>query len=143
MILKSIGRGHKLEEKAANAFLAMCESAKADLGINLTDFVNVSVRSTKRQKELYDAWVAAGKPAATPVAEPNGKGEHAENNANALDINQASDARILPYLCKRGPTFGFYATASNEKHHWAWYAKRPPLTRWIRHLANLKRWKLG
>lgn len=137
MGLKSIGQGkHALTEKAADAFLLMQADAAKE-GIALP--VNVSVRSTKRQKELYDAWVAAGKPAATPVAKP-GTSEHDEENANALDINQASDARILPWLCKNGPTYGFFATAGNERHHWAWYQKRPPITRWVRHLANLRRW---
>jgi len=119
----------------------MADAFKRDLGINLIDLVNVSTRSAKRQKELYDAWIAAGKPAATPVAKP-GTSEHDEENANALDINQSSDARVLPWLCKNGPTFGFFATARGEKWHWAWYGERPPLTRWVRHVANLKRWGL-
>jgi len=141
MALKAIGRGHHLNERAEPSFALMADAFKRDLGINLIDLVNVSTRSAKRQKELYDAWIAAGKPAATPVAKP-GTSEHDEENANALDINQSSDARVLPWLCKNGPTFGFFATARGEKWHWAWYGERPPLTRWVRHVANLKRWGL-
>lgn len=132
-----IGNGHKLSEQAGRAFLAMDAAIFAELGIRLP--VNVSTRSLTRQKQLYAKWVAAGKPAASPVAKV-GTSEHDENTAVAVDINQSSDKRILPWLCKNGPTFGFFATASNEKHHWAWYDKRPPLTRWVRHLANLKKW---
>lgn len=143
MALKKIGRGHYLNESAADAFLAMDAAAKAELGINLIDLVNVSTRSFTRQKQLYAKWVAAGKPAANPVA-VSGTSEHDEGNANALDINQASDARILPWLCKNGPTYGFYATASNEKHHWAHYDGHPkPVQRYIRHVNNLKAWGLG
>ena len=138
MPLKSIGNGHRLNERAADAFLKMDAAAKAELGISLP--VNVSTRSLTRQKQLYAKWVAAGKPAANPVAVP-GTSEHDEGNANALDINQASDARILPWLCKNGPTYGFYFTASNERHHVAWYDGHPkPVQRYIRHVNNLKAW---
>ncbi len=137
MQLVDIGNGHKLNEQAGRAFLAMDAAIFAELGIHLP--VNVSTRSLTRQKQLYAKWVAAGKPAANPVAKP-GTSEHDENTAVAVDINQSSDKRILPWLCKNGPTYGFYFTASNERHHVAWYAKRPPLTRWIRHVANLKKW---
>ncbi len=140
MELVDIGHGHKLNEKAAPAFLAMQASAAKE-GIALP--VNVSVRPRKRQQELYDAWIAAGSPPATPVAKPNGSSEHDESNANGLDINQASDARILPWLCRHGPDFGFYATARGEKWHWAHYSGHPPAARYIRHLLNLKAWEHG
>lgn len=148
MQLVDIGNGHQLNEKAAPAFLAMNAAIVAELGIPL--HVNVSTRTETRQGELYAAYVVALKkwenegsdPAKcpAPVAKP-GLSEHDEKNANAVDVNQASDARILPWLCKNGPRFGFYATASHEKWHWAWYDGRPPLTRYIRHLANLKSWR--
>jgi hypothetical protein len=131
-------KGHQLERKAGEAFRAMNAQARSDLGIDLP--VNVATRIRKRQEELYAAWEAAGKDPAHPVAKP-GESEHdEENGAHAVDINQASDARILPWLCRRGPSFGFYATASCEKHHWAWYAVRPPWGRWLRHIANLRSW---
>jgi LAS superfamily LD-carboxypeptidase LdcB len=131
-------KGHKLEEKAAAAFRAMNAAAWAELHLELP--VNVAARSRKRQEELYAAWEKGGKDPAHPVAKP-GESEHdEENGAHAVDINQASDARILPWLCRRAPSFGFYATASREKHHWAWYAKRPPLHLYVRHLSNLRSW---
>lgn len=131
-------QGHQLEEQAAHAFLAMNAAAKADLGIDLP--VNVAARSRKRQQELYDAWVAAGSPAAHPVAKPSESEHDEENGAHAVDINQSSDPRILPWLCKNAPRFGFFATARHEKHHWAHYVGKPPTNRYIRHLANLRDW---
>jgi LAS superfamily LD-carboxypeptidase LdcB len=135
-----IGNGHKLATPAGRAFLAMDAAIFAELGLHLP--VNVSTRSLTRQKQLYAKWVAAGKPAANPVAVP-GTSEHDENNAVAVDINQSSDARILPWLCKNGPTFGFFATAKNEKWHWAHYLGKPPTSRYIRHVNNLKAWGHG
>lgn len=45
--------------------------------------VNSADRSTARQQQLYDAWVAAGRPADNPVAKP---GTSAHEHGNALDV---------------------------------------------------------
>lgn len=45
--------------------------------------VNSADRSTRRQTELYNAWIAQGRPAANPVAKP---GTSAHERGNALDI---------------------------------------------------------
>jgi hypothetical protein len=45
--------------------------------------VNSADRSTARQKQLYDSWVAQGKPKENPVAKP---GTSAHERGNALDI---------------------------------------------------------
>jgi LAS superfamily LD-carboxypeptidase LdcB len=45
--------------------------------------VNSADRSTARQQQLYDAWVAQGKPKENPVAKP---GTSAHERGNALDI---------------------------------------------------------
>lgn len=45
--------------------------------------VNSADRSTARQQQLYDAWVAQGKPKENPVAKP---GSSAHERGNALDI---------------------------------------------------------
>jgi len=45
--------------------------------------VNSADRSTARQQQLYDAWVAAGRPSDNPVARP---GSSAHERGNALDI---------------------------------------------------------
>lgn len=45
--------------------------------------VNSADRSTARQQQLYDAWVAQGKPKENPVARP---GTSAHERGNALDI---------------------------------------------------------
>lgn len=146
MQLKSIGGGHWLNESAADAFLAMCASAIAD-GINI--HVNVSVRPASRQKTLFAQYVKdlarwaregsvpADKP--TPVARP-GQSEHDEEKANAVDIAQASDPRILPWMLKHGPSFGFYATARGEKWHWGHYRAPAPKRFLERHAANAAEW---
>jgi LAS superfamily LD-carboxypeptidase LdcB len=45
--------------------------------------VNSADRSTARQQQLYDAWIAQGKPKENPVAKP---GTSAHERGNALDI---------------------------------------------------------
>lgn len=45
--------------------------------------VNSADRSTARQQQLYDAWIAKGKPKENPVAKP---GTSAHERGNALDI---------------------------------------------------------
>jgi len=49
--------------------------------------VNSADRSTARQQQLYDAWVAQGKPKENPVARP---GTSAHERGNALDIQFAA-----------------------------------------------------
>lgn len=146
MLVDVDNKGHQLEEKAAVAFLAMYKAAVAD-GVNLV--INSATRDTKKQQALYAAYVArrknwddsgsnpASKP--TPVAKP-GTSEHEEPRAIAVDIN-VTNARALSWLMQHGPTHGFYATASGERWHWAFYGAEIPARLLERHRANLANWR--
>lgn len=85
--LKSIRETDAAEKKVAKEnreFGRRVSSAEARSIAEKAGFqVNSSNRSTARQQQLYDAWVAAGKPADNPVAKP---GTSAHERGNALDI---------------------------------------------------------
>lgn len=144
MLVDVDNKGHQLEEKAAVAFLAMYKAAVAD-GVNLV--VNSATRDSTKQTKLYADYVVklknweglgsnpASKP--MPVAKP-GTSEH--EIGNAVDINQASSPNVLPWLIQHARTFGFYATALNERWHWAYYNYSPPTKLLERHEMNVKRW---
>ena len=53
--------------------------------------VNSGYRSTARQQQLYDAWVAQGRPSDNPVAKP---GTSAHERSNALDIQIAPGVSV-------------------------------------------------
>jgi hypothetical protein len=53
--------------------------------------VNSADRSVERQRQLYNAWVAAGKPSDNPVAKP---GSSAHNRGNALDIQMSAGVTV-------------------------------------------------
>jgi hypothetical protein len=53
--------------------------------------VNSATRSTARQQQLYDAWVAAGRPSDNPVARPGTSAHEGANGRWALDIQITAD----------------------------------------------------
>lgn len=145
-MLVSIGNGHSLSEKAAEAFKLM-SAAAVQVGVVL--HVNSSTRDTTKQRLLYAAyvvklakWEDAGSNLVDrppPVAKP-GTSEHEEPRAIAVDID-VTDPHVLIWLMQHGPSYGFYATAANERWHWAWYGLGLPDRMKARHTSNLKRWR--
>lgn len=145
-MLVSIGNGHQLSQKAAEAFFSMqFGAAQSDVKLK----VNSSTRDSAKQRKLYAAyaikyalWEDAGSNPAdkpSPVAKP-GTSEHEEPRAIAVDID-VTDPRVLVWLMQHGTNYGFYATAANERWHWAWYGLSIPDRMKARHVANLKRWR--
>lgn len=79
-------------KKVVNEFGREVTSAQASAiarAAGLT--VNSADRSIERQRQLYNAWVAAGKPSDNPVAKP---GSSAHNRGNALDIQMSAGVTV-------------------------------------------------
>lgn len=74
---KAVGETSRQYGREVTSSQASAIARAAGLQVNSAD------RSTARQKQLYDDWVAKGKPAENPVAKP---GTSAHERGNALDI---------------------------------------------------------
>lgn len=144
MSFTDVGQGFKLAEKAAEAWGRMVSAAAAK-GIYFT--INSAYRDPEKQKQLFQgyvkklaAWEKSGRktPKPSPVAAP-GKSEH--EKGTAVDIAVEGRPIIFQWLTTNATKYGFYATASGERWHWAFYSPAPPANLLKRHNDNLASWK--
>ncbi|WP_419808389.1 phage tail length tape measure family protein [Sphingomonas sp.] len=77
--------------------------------------VNSADRTTERQAELYNAWVAAGKPASNPVARP---GTSAHEFGNALDIQKTAGATVASIRAAFAAEGVRVTKIISEQGHW-------------------------
>lgn len=107
--------GVKMIPQVAWAYYHMA-SAAAQAGLTLK--VNSGWRSLEDQARLW----AEGEAGKGAKASKPGHSNH--QMGWALDINQAHDARVLPWLRANARSYDFYETVSGEPWHWEW---RPPI----------------
>jgi LAS superfamily LD-carboxypeptidase LdcB len=99
--------GVAVEERTANAFLAMAAAAAED-GIELE--LTSGFRTNERQAELYKEYRDGGVLAAKP-----GYSNH--QSGRAVDIN-VWNWTVFEWLDAHAATYGFKRTVKNEPWHW-------------------------
>jgi LAS superfamily LD-carboxypeptidase LdcB len=111
--------GKLLEEKLANAFLAMQQAAKVD-GVNLS--VSSGFRTMEQQTKLYEAYQnGTGNYAARP-----GYSNHQNGTAVDISVRSSFESPEYLWLAQNAYRYGFVNTGKNfpqpEPWHWEFMA---------------------
>lgn len=105
--------GETVEQKTANAFVAMYRAAAAD-GIHLA--IRSAFRTMRAQRWLYRCYRTCSCNGCNKAAKP-GYSNH--QSGRALDL-VLSSPKVRSWLVRNAGTFGFRATVRGEPWHWVY-----------------------